>query len=362
MMNANSNVLFSIKFTELIKESYMEKAKIVNMAGIKFMDGTGSDSYKFNRTGMLTTYEYESDTAPPSQPLKAETVTCRYQPWMVRSPIGDFDIDRMLPDKETAIEKAVKDAIGRRMDQIVLDAFASCTFTNNTFTPVHLNQAIEILGDGSSPAIAGKYDGSEALPLTIAALTKGAAIFDDMGVPSEDRYIIITPAGIRQLLSDDHITSADFNTVRTLVNGEVNTFLGFNFIRLGHMVEGGLPTVKFDTIPGVTAYMFHKDVLGAASSTAPKVVVWRNEEYVQWVVDGRVAAGACIIEQRGVIAIRHALDNKVTTKKVKQEQKPTSNTGKDLAAGRVTTDVKDTPSSKPARPVVDNINKQEVKE
>ena len=317
-MGQNANVLFSTKFTALIKEAYMEQAKIINTTGIKFIDGTGSERYRFNRSGVLTTYEYNSGTRPADQSIRFEVVDCYYRNWVARSPVGDFDIDKMLPSEEMSVETAIKAAIGRRMDQMILDALAKCTYTNSSFTPIDINNAIEILGDGSSTATAGVYTGSEALPLSVDALLTAAEYLDDMGVPSEDRYVVVTPLGIRQLLNDNRIIDVDYNAIKALVNGEINTFMGFKFIKLGFMTEGGLPKMMFDTKVGTTAYVFHKDAIGAASSTSPKVVVWRDEDSIQWVVDGRLAAGACVIDQRGVIAIRHSAEKKVTNYKYTQ--------------------------------------------
>ena len=48
--------------------------------------------------------------------------------------------------------------------------------------------------------------------------------------PSIPRHIIVSPKQITDLLGTTEVTSSDFNTVKALANGEVNSFLGFNFI------------------------------------------------------------------------------------------------------------------------------------
>jgi hypothetical protein len=40
----------------------------------------------------------------------------------------------------------------------------------------------------------------------------------------------VSPKQITDLLGTTEVTSSDFNTVKALANGEVNSFLGFNFI------------------------------------------------------------------------------------------------------------------------------------
>ena len=67
--------------------------------------------------------------------------------------------------------------------------------------------------------------------LTIAKLRTAKEKFDSASVdPSIPRYIVVGPKQISDLLGTTQVTSSDFNTVKALANGEVNTFLGFNFI------------------------------------------------------------------------------------------------------------------------------------
>ena len=43
--------------------------------------------------------------------------------------------------------------------------------------------------------------------------------------------MIANAAQLAQLLRDKMVTSADWNNIRALINGEVNTFMGFTFVR-----------------------------------------------------------------------------------------------------------------------------------
>lgn len=46
------------------------------------------------------------------------------------------------------------------------------------------------------------------------------------------RYMAIQSSQLENLLSETETTSSDFNTVKALVNGELNSFMGFEFVRL----------------------------------------------------------------------------------------------------------------------------------
>jgi len=68
--------------------------------------------------------------------------------------------------------------------------------------------------------------------LTIGKLRKAKQILDRNEVdPTERRYIACTAKQITDLLQTTQVTSSDFNTVKALVAGEINTFMGFEFVR-----------------------------------------------------------------------------------------------------------------------------------
>jgi hypothetical protein len=66
---------------------------------------------------------------------------------------------------------------------------------------------------------------------TIAKLRTAKQILDLADVdPSLPRYVVVGPKQITDLLGTTEVTSSDFNTVKALASGDVNSFLGFNFV------------------------------------------------------------------------------------------------------------------------------------
>jgi|TARA_R100001530_G_scaffold11611_1_gene11098 hypothetical protein len=68
--------------------------------------------------------------------------------------------------------------------------------------------------------------------LSLAKLIEAKKILLDADVDpeAEPMYACIGPAQLEALLNDSTITSSDYNTVKALVNGDINTFMGFKFI------------------------------------------------------------------------------------------------------------------------------------
>jgi len=67
--------------------------------------------------------------------------------------------------------------------------------------------------------------------LTIDKLRQIKEILDGADVdPDEPRFIVVSPAQITDLLETTETTSGDFNTIRALVGGQIDTFMGLKFI------------------------------------------------------------------------------------------------------------------------------------
>jgi hypothetical protein len=58
-------------------------------------------------------------------------------------------------------------------------------------------------------------------------ILEAADLGDDM-----PRVMLVTPRQLTNLLSETEITSADYTTVKALVNGQIDTFLGFKFVKI----------------------------------------------------------------------------------------------------------------------------------
>ena len=133
--------------------------------------------------------------------------------------IDNQDKIRTLIDPSSSYAQAAAFALGRAQDDEIIAAASGTAFTGETgSTSTALPAGQQITESGT--------DG-----LTIAKLRNAKEIMDSASVdPSIPRYIVVGPKQISDLLGTTQITSSDFNTVKALANGEVNTFLGFNFI------------------------------------------------------------------------------------------------------------------------------------
>ena len=133
--------------------------------------------------------------------------------------IDDLDKVRMLVDPTSTYALAAAYAMGRAMDDAIITAA-----TGSADTGVAGGTAVA-LPAGQIIAEAGTTG------MTIAKLREAKEIIDLADVdPSLPRHIIVSPKQITDLLGTTEVTSSDFNTVKALAQGDINSFLGFNFI------------------------------------------------------------------------------------------------------------------------------------
>jgi hypothetical protein len=130
--------------------------------------------------------------------------------------IDQQDKVRLLIDPTSSYAQAAAMAMGRAMDDVIISAALGTAYTGETGSTSQANTNQIVHGSTG---------------LTIAKLRTAKQTLDLGDVdPSIPRYIIVSPRQITDLLGTTEVTSSDFNTVKALANGEVNSFLGFNFI------------------------------------------------------------------------------------------------------------------------------------
>jgi hypothetical protein len=118
-------------------------------------------------------------------------------------------------------------AYARTCDTVIISALGGDSMTGTTgltavALPAGQKVAVNMVESGTA-ANSG---------LTIAKLRRAKFILDSNEVDEEEeRIIVVSARQLQDLLRSTEVTSADFNTVRALVDGNVNTFMGFKFRR-----------------------------------------------------------------------------------------------------------------------------------
>jgi hypothetical protein len=118
-------------------------------------------------------------------------------------------------------------AYARTADQVIIEALGGTAYTGETgVTPTTLPNTQKV-------AVNYVETGSTANSgLTIGKLRAAKYILDSNEVDEEEeRIIVVSAKQLQDLLQTTQVTSVDYNSVKALVDGNVNTFMGFKFRR-----------------------------------------------------------------------------------------------------------------------------------
>jgi hypothetical protein len=118
-------------------------------------------------------------------------------------------------------------AYSRACDDVLIAAATGSAYTGDTGTTA------TPLPSGQKVAVDYVESGATANSgLTVAKLRAAAYAFDANDVdPDEPKFLAVSAKQIQDLLKTTEVTSADYNTVKALVAGQIDTFMGFKFIR-----------------------------------------------------------------------------------------------------------------------------------
>ncbi|HYD35961.1 MAG TPA: phage capsid protein [Vitreimonas sp.] len=175
---------------------------------------------------------------------EAQEITGRHQDTpLVQTPhdrrrvgLRDFDwadlIDRqdrlkMLADPTGPYSMNAAFAFGRKMDDVIIQSAFDTAYSGKT------GQTTVAFPAGNQIAHNYVESGSAAASaLTIGKLRRAKTILDEGEVdPDEPRFIAVTAHEVQSLLRTTEVTNSDYNTVKALVEGKIDTFMGFKFIR-----------------------------------------------------------------------------------------------------------------------------------
>lgn len=203
--------------------------------------------------------------------------TCTLTDWTAAEYSDIFDNATIKADeiKELAVE--VANAITRRLEQIIIDAQ-----TGSGYTKANADIAVGTTG------------------LTLVKVRAAKKALDKKGVPSTDRFFVCGAAQLNDdLLGATEVTSADYNSVKALINGEINTFMGFSWRVIGDRDEGGLP------IAGTTrtCIAYHKASTGLAIGLEKSTSIDWIAEKRSWLAAADLKAGAVVIDPTGIVLV-----------------------------------------------------------
>ena len=242
-----SNTLSSVAVTEfdsMVKHAYQGVGKLKGAVTVR--NNVVGDTYKFRKMGKGQANQKGTSDLVVPMGVDHSLVTATLSNYHASEYTDLFDAAEVNFDEKQELATTIAGALGRRLDQLVIDALNGATLTTT--------------------AQGGTAD-TDAL--TVDTLASAKVELVKQGVGDSALFGVINAAGLEDMLQDAELTSSDYNSVKALVNGDVNSFMGFNFIVIEDRDEGGL------TVSGNTAdsFFFSQDAVGLAIGIDMKTTI-----------------------------------------------------------------------------------------
>ena len=261
-------------FDAEVKQAYQGARSLAGV--VRERSGVEGNQVKFPKIGKgtATIRVPQSDVTPLN--VSYSQITATMSDYIAAEYSDIFNQQKVNFDERRELVQVVGNAIGRRMDQLIIDA----------------------LDAASSPSTVATSVGGAGTNMNLAKLLAAKKALDANNVPAEGRCMIIHANGLSALLDETELTSSDFATVKALSTGEIDTFLGFKFITLGDRDEGGLP------LPSTrTCFAFHRDAVGMGIGMNQRSEINYVPEKTSFLVSSMFSAGAVAIDDEGIVKI-----------------------------------------------------------
>lgn len=207
--------------------------------------------------------------------------------------VDQQDKIRLLISPESEYAKNAAWALGRAFDNEIIGAFDGTAFAGETGgTSVTFTTANGAAGDEDFSAAA----------LTLQNLVQVKKDLDLKDVQASERYLVISPAALFQLLKQSGtgiptVTSSDYFNVKALVEGAVDTVLGFKVI-VTTLLPSPAANMRF-------CYAWHRNAMaiGLGKDITTRITERADKSYsVQVYVSATMSATR--VQEEGVVRFK----------------------------------------------------------
>lgn len=254
----------------------------------------------FDQYGLLD-FQEKTDRMQTTVLQDAPTTRRVLHPHIFTRAIGFDEFDaKKLANIDVPVSKTIEGlraAAGRTMDNVMITNFLGTNYKGENGTiavEFDENQVIE-----SDYAETGT---PEACNLTVGKLRKALTMMQKAEAWNEERraygdelVLACTAAQINSLLQEPEVSSFDYNTARALVEGKIDTFLGFRIIRTEQLpLKDGVRTCL--------AWVKSKAMFGMWDDFRVKLSVRDDlDETLQ--IRAKFACGATRLQEEGFVKI-----------------------------------------------------------
>ncbi len=226
--------------------------------------------------------------------------------------VDDLDKQKMLIDPLSTYVRNAIAAANRRIDKHIYDALGGTAAAGQsggtTINNYDAGECRLIDSDGTVVAAGSDHSAATDTGLTIAKLLTCKQLLDEGDIdPQRQRFFVTNPFNLNVLLNTTEVKSSDFNTVKALAMGQVDTYMGFKFLMLQNFqdeIKGHLRDSETESGGSVECYAWAQDAisLGVGKEITTRVTERDDKRYsIQPYV--KMSFGAVRVEGPAVVEI-----------------------------------------------------------
>lgn len=154
-------------------------------------------------------------------------------PYNTATLLDNADQLRMLIDPKSPYANAQAMTLGRKKDDIIIEAVYADVATGQSggTTVAFKDDSVSMNGDGTVTTLGTLATPQTETVITLAKMLTMMQIFNEEDVDSDiAKYWCVTPQEISDMLDITEVGSSDYNTVKTLTEGKVESYMGFKWI------------------------------------------------------------------------------------------------------------------------------------
>jgi len=210
--------------------------------------------------------------------------------------IDKQDEVRMLIDPKSDYARAGGYAIGRAIDDVII---AAATGNASSIDSADASSNVSL---PSSQIVDDDFGTGCDSNLTLEKVIEAKRILLRNDVdPSEEMFMVVNASALHSLLSEVEVGSIDYNSVKALVRGEIDTFMGFKFILCNRLLGTADGT---DTSP-VFVLAYAKSGIGIGVGQDINVrISERDDKSYSTQVYASASIGAVRIEEEKVVEVQ----------------------------------------------------------
>jgi capsid protein len=258
--------------------------------------GITGQSKSVERIGKTEAYDITSrhaDTKYVETPHSRRWIDLADKGWA--DMVDEMDKIRMLNDPTSPYLKAGNSALNRAKDDIILAAARGNARTNSGLSALPSTQKIAV--GGTSLTLAKLLTAKEILDSNEVDDDASMAMDGQSGNEAATRVIAVNTKMLTNLYGTTEIKSVDYNSVKALADGKIDTFLGFKFVRTERLYRDASVSTRFALCWAKSCIGF-----GTGKDIVSSIDVLPTKNYsVQ--VYARMSIGAARLEDEGVVEI-----------------------------------------------------------